>query len=626
MASNLFLRLRAWVLRHLVSSTVALASSLFLIYKLWSKARLRASLHRPLSLEEREYDYIVVGSGSSGAVVASRLSEDPNVSVLLLEAGADDDDVKEVSIPAAASLLQRTEIDWQFRTTQQRGTQNRIHYWPRGKVLGGSSSINWMVYVRGNKEDYDRMAELGCHGWSYDEVLPYFIKSENRIGATSKSQYHGVNGCLSVSSFDPSDKKPLPCNATTKVWMKAAAECGIPYNNDFNGKEQFGSSYMQVATGGGVRYNTSRAFIKPFLSRKNLTVRTHCHVQRILFRNKTAVGVSFTDTHPKNERLNYCVEARREVIVCAGAVQSPHLLMLSGIGDANELRKHQIPVRGNLPGVGKNLQDHLMIGYTSACKFPITMDQAAVETVYNIVKYLALKRGPFTSQGLESHAMIRTKPHLKRPDIQLHFVCAGAQNDYLMSNAGFDTLDLLKVKYGYTTLPTLLHPKSVGSVSLRSANPFDAPVIDPNYLSHPDDVEALVAGLKEARRIHNAKAFDKIRDSDVVDSEVAESFPPGSDEYFREVVKKASITVYHPVGTCKMGNDEMSVVDSRCRVIGFKHLRVVDCSIFPELPSGNTNAPAIMAGEKASDLIAEDWANGNGDVPGSCTTSGTSKL
>lgn len=618
---RLFQRIRAWVLRHTIMSSIVAATSFYVVYTAWSRRRLRARMHQPLDPLNRVYDYIIVGAGSSGAVLANRLSEDPNVRVLLLEAGSDDDDMMEISIPAAAAVLQRKPVDWQFRTTTQSNTFHRVHNWPRGKVLGGCSSLNYMVYVRGNREDYDRMAQSGCDGWSYEDVLPYFCKSERLLSANKPTKYHGTKGELHISTYDPACSTHTTPNPLTRRWVEAAEQAGLPYNPDYNGEDQFGASYMQTSTGGGLRYNTSRAFIKPILHRPNLTVRTYAHVQRILFRNKTAVGVAFTDTYPSNEPCTVCVRAEREVIVCAGAVQSPQLLMLSGIGPAAELKKHNIPIRGHLPGVGQNLQDHIMVGYASECKKPITMDQVVVETVPNLLRYLILKRGPLLSQGLEATAFIKTVPELTRPDIQLHFVCGGATGDLLLSNLGYETVDMFKYKYAYTTLPTLLHPKSTGTITLRSADPFAPPIIDPRYLSHPEDIRALVEGMKVARQIHLASAFDDVRGEEILDPEVAELHEPMSESYLEEITRKMAVTVYHPVGTCKMGTDEMAVVDSRCRVIGFKNLRVVDCSIFPELPSGNTNAPAIMAGEKASDLIKEDWTRSPNPETPSATNS-----
>ena len=610
-AINWLLRARRKVLLTISSVLVA-----YFLLKFIKKKLELYEQEKALPVEGREFDYIVVGGGSAGCVLANRLSEDKNVTVLLLEAGKADEKVWEVSIPAASVFLQNnanTQTDWAFRTVEQKNTQQRVHKWPRGKVLGGCSSINWMVYVRGTKEDYDHWArDLGCPGWSSSHVLPYFIKSEDYLSYSHEKDGEdgkgkgkkgkggrGKGGYLSVSSFDPEMKNSIEANPLTHYWVKACEKEGLEKRDDYNdwGKEASGGvGYSQVTIKGGVRQNTSLAFLQPIKQRPNLTIKTMAHVSKVLLRNGKAVGVIYHHTNPTSPQpLYFAVKAKREVVMAAGAVQSPQILMLSGIGPSSHLSSLNIPIKHHLPSVGQNLQDHVLVGLTHQINQDLSMDEPIINTYSNLMKYLLFKKGPFASQGLEAMAFISSPPissHIDdnnnnnnnvnkeeekerrrkgRPECQLHFVCAGGYDDRFALNLGIESLDGLEIRKGFSTLPTLLHPHSKGSISLRSSNPFDPPIIDPNYLSDPRDMEVLKDGMRWARRIHNNDVFKGLIDKELIDSELAERYGVNSEEYLEEYIRKYVVTVYHPVGTCKMGVDEEAVVDPRGRVMGIRN-------------------------------------------------------
>ena len=496
-------------------------------------------------------DYIVVGAGSAGCVLANRLTE-RQTSVLLLEAGGEDTR-PEIHTPSTWPLLWMTEVDWGYSTREQPHLHDRIIYVPRGKVLGGSSSLNAMMYVRGSAYDYDRWAALGNEGWSYAEVLPYFKKSEHQ--ERGASEYHGVGGLLNVA--DLPDPHPL-CRAL----VAGAQEIGIRANDDFNGARQEGVGVGQVNMIGGKRCSAAVAFLRPALTRPNLTVETGAHVTRLLLEGKRAVGVAYTRDGEAHE-----IRAEKEVILCGGAINSPQVLMLSGIGAAGHLREHGIPVVIDLPGVGQNLQDHLDV---------------SIEYNSTLVGVM-----PETSNYAEGNGFLKTTPDLSAPDLQLIFVVTP-------SLTGSATLT-------YAVYVILLQPESRGTIRLASSDPLVAPLIDPNYLSAEADVETLVEGFKIARRIGEASALDDVRSMEIA---------PGawlqSEGAIRAFIRERATTLFHPVGTCKMGVDALSVVNERLQVYGVEGLRVVDGSVMPTITSGNTNAPIIMIAEKAADMIKED--------------------
>jgi choline dehydrogenase len=516
-------------------------------------------------------DYVIVGAGSAGCALANRLTEDSNVKVLLLEAGGPDKRQK-IQIPAAFQKLFKTECDWAYETEELEHMNRRRMFWPRGRVLGGSSSINAMVYSRANHSDHDRFGELGVEGWSYDDILPYYKKSENN--ERGPSEFHGVGGELNVAD--------LRCvNPLTHRFVEAAQDAGLKYNGDFNGASQEGVGYLQVTQKNGKRHSAAAAFLKPALSRPNLAVETGAHVKRLLFDKNKVVGVEFVqDGRAEQARVN------REVILSGGAINSPQTLMLSGVGPADHLRAMDIPVVVDLPGVGQNLMDHLLIGVEYECREPIGLHKA--DNVKNILNYMLFKKGPLTSSVAEAAAFLKIGSHRGAPNIELVFAPV-----FYMDN-GFGNPDL----HGFSIGVALQKPESRGHIRLKSKDPFVAPAIQPNYLASEADLAAGVEGVKLAREIFGSRHFNRFRGKEWWPGEVSKS-----DDDFADHIRQTAETIYHPVGTCKMGNDSTAVVDDRLRARGVDGLRVVDASVIPFQITGHTNAPTIAIAEKAADLI-----------------------
>ena len=522
------------------------------------------------------YDYIIIGAGSAGCVLANRLSANGKYTILLLEAGGKDKS-QDIQVPAAFPKTLQTSLDWGYRTVAQGQLHNRSLYLPRGKVLGGSSSINAMIYIRGNRADYDGWAALGNEGWGYEAVLPYFKKSENQ--QQLKSEYHGTAGPLNVT--DRNYTNPL-----SHVFVEAAQEVGFPENEDFNGAEQEGFGLYQVTNTNGARCSAAAAFLRPAEGRPNLSVETEALVHRILIENGQAKGVEYKQKGLKKQALS-----SREVILCAGAYNSPQLLMLSGIGDGEELKKHGIGAHRHLPGVGKNLQDHLVYFTIFNSSFKGSLDSAErlPGILRNLYNYLIHKKGPFASNIGEAGGFFRSTPDEPAPDSQIHFgPCYFLEHGFRNPKKG----------NGYSIGGKVLIPKSRGTVRLSSANPSDNPSIDHNYLADEDDLRKSILGYKVCQRIGMAEAFAPYRSG---------LFNPGrlleDDKEIEDHIRATAETLYHPVGTCKMGQDEMAVVDAQLRVRGVERLRVADASIMPAITRGNTNAPTIMIAEKAAEMI-----------------------
>jgi choline dehydrogenase len=530
------------------------------------------------------FDYIIVGGGSAGCVLANRLTENPATTVLLLEAGPKATKL-EIAIPGGYMKLHRSSVDWNcYWTEPQPYLQNRKIYHPRGKVLGGSSSTNAMAYVRGHAADYNQWASLGNKGWSYQEVLPYFIKSEHN--EQLKDKYHGHTGPLNVTHAQHYK------TALATAFVEACNQVGIPHNHDFNGEQQEGAGRLQFTIKDAKRCSTADAYLKPILTRDNLTVYTGVHVKQVLIKNDQATGVEFFVRNRSCEQ----VEATKEVILCGGAFASPQLLMLSGIGPKDLLAKYRIEVKKELPGVGQNLQDHLFFPVSSLCKQPISNNYWIpwYRQLQGLAQYALSKKGPLTIGPLEACAFAKSDSSQPKPDLQFQFTPTHAGNDY--TTDVFD-LNTFPDTDGYTVLPTQVNPKSRGYLTLASADPFATPVIDPRYLSEEEDRVTMVRGAKLALEILEAQAFSPYR--------VKKHCPAqrDSDEAWLNHIQRSAECVYHPVGTCKMGIDELAVVNDQLQVYGIGNLRVVDASVMPTLTSGNTNAPTIMIAEKASDLI-----------------------
>ena len=531
-----------------------------------------------------QFDYIIIGAGSAGCVLANRLTEDASCKVLLLEAGGKGK--MNLNIPGAYSMLHRSSADWAFWTEPQTFVHNRRLFIPRGKVLGGCSSTNAMAYVRGNPADYNEWELQGNDGWGYDDVLPYFKKSERheKFG----KPYHSKDGPLNISFA----KYPSPLS---NIFIKACNETGIRYNEDYNGLQQLGASMLQYTIKDNKRHSTANAFLQPAMKRNNLTVRTNVMVKQIIIENDNAKGVEFFTSATSSEKI-YC---NKEVILSAGAIQSPQLLMLSGIGDADILKHVGIDIKLRLPGVGKNLQDHVWTTTSNLCNIPTANNVIKpVNMLKELVYYLLFKKGPFTNSPIEANAFLNTDTTKNKPDIQFHFAPSHSGNDY---TADIYNLKTLPTTNGFSILVILLHPESKGYVSIRSKNAFDAPFILPCFLQSENDRNTLLKGLKKAMEVANATAFKPYSPNGLYHPD-----RNASDDLLMEHIYKSLETLYHPVGTCKMGDDDMAVVNNKLQLYGIKGLRVIDASVMPSIVSGNTNAPAIMIAEKGADMIKKE--------------------
>ena len=532
-----------------------------------------------------DFDYIIIGAGSAGCAVANRLSESGHYRVAVLEAGGRDSNPW-IHVPVGYfKTMSNPKTDWCYVTEQDSGLNGRTIPWPRGKVLGGSSSINGLLYVRGQPLDFNHWRQLGNKGWGWDDVLPYFKRSETWNGDTTDSNLRGINGPLSVSPTS------LKRNVVDK-WISAAIAAGYPETPDYNGVDQEGVGYFQLTTKKGRRCSSAVAYLNPARGRKNLTIFTHMQVEKLLIEDDRVVGIS-----AKHKGQPVQLNAAREVILSAGSIGSPQILMLSGIGDSNELKAVGIETQKHLPGVGKNLQDHLQarpIFKTDLSTINIETSNYFKQAMIGL-EYLLRQTGPMTMAASLGAGFLKTNSQQETPDIQFHIQPFSADN----------AIEGPHPFSAFTASVLQLRPESVGHLKLVSANINDHPEIHPNYLATETDQQTIVKGIQIARKIAQ---FEPLK------SHVTEEYQPGrevaTDDYdaILNWARNTAVTIYHPTGTCKMGTDPMAVVDHRLRVYGLRGLRVADASIMPVITSGNTNAPAIMIGEKVSDMILEDIA------------------
>ncbi|MDB5531082.1 MAG: putative dehydrogenase [Devosia sp.] len=530
-----------------------------------------------LRFSQMDFDYIIVGGGSAGCVLANRLSADPTVTVLLLEAGGPDTS-RLIHYPAGYSKLVGPKVSWEFRTTPQKHVNNREMHYPQGMTLGGGSSINAMVYIRGNKNDYDQWESLGNAGWGYAGCLPYFRKAESNQRFTAP--YHGDDGPLAVSD----QVSPLPL---TDLFVKAAQQAGHPFNPDFNGAQQHGIGYYQVTQRNRRRGSSAVSYLRPVQSRPNLSVVTLARVLRLLISGGRVTGVEYTIGGSSDLKT---ARATREVISSSGAIGSPRLLLHSGIGPADELKAVGIEPMHDLPGVGKNLQDHLDVYAVATLKKPMSYDgqDKLIPSIKHGLQYLLYRTGPVTSNVCEGGAFLATDGNDDWPDNQMHFLPAYVVDHGRKKIAG----------HGMTLNTAYLRPEARGSVTVMSDNPIDRPLVDPNFLGVDEDLRRSIACFKQSREILAQPAF-----ADLIEAEYMPGKGIRSDAEIADYVREWSKTDYHPVGTCKMGDDDMAVVDTQLRVRGLEGLRVIDSSIMPTLVSGNTNAPSIMIGEKGAAIM-----------------------
>ncbi|MDO6465317.1 choline dehydrogenase [Pseudoalteromonas carrageenovora] len=523
------------------------------------------------------YDYIIVGAGSAGCVLANRLSEDSSNRVLLLETGGSDKSIF-IKMPTALSIPMNTDkYAWQFHTQPEPHLDNREMHCPRGKVLGGSSSINGMVYVRGHAKDFDEWQQHGANGWDYQSCLPYFQKAESFY--LGENTYRGGKGPLGVNNGNEMQ------NPLYTTFIKAGVEAGYASTDDYNASQQEGFGPMHMTVKDGVRSSASREYLDPVKSRSNLTVLTGALAQKVILDGKKATGIEY--------KVNGNVQtahAAKDVVLSAGPIGSPHILQLSGIGDKDILEKAGVEVKHHLPGVGQNLQDHLEFYFQYKCKQPITLNGKLGFISKGLIgaKWLFTRKGLGATNHFESCAFIRSKPGVEWPDIQYHFLPAAMRYDGRSAFAGHG----FQVHVGHNK------PKSRGSVTIQSANPEQPPQILFNYLQHKDDIEGFRACVRLTRDIIEQSAFDDYRDEEIQPGKHIQT-----DEEIDAFVRQAVESAYHPSCSCKMGEDDMAVVNSNTQVHGIKGLRVVDSSIFPTVPNGNLNAPTIMVAEKAADLI-----------------------